>query len=255
MFAGRKQKVAKREAFRELAREAATGDSAALDRLPAAVSDARGEVDSRRLDPMLWDALEQAVEFVGGDGIVSVEEENHLATMASALGLDFNDLADQRPNAFATAVVGMINDGRTPTLEDSPVVLQKSETAFGAFAVTLLKEVSVREWRGGSSGVSIPLGHGVRYRTASVRGRSVVIGTELAAADSGPLIVTSKRTIFAGSKKTLEFRHEKLVSLQEFTDGLKLGVSNRQATSIFRFARTGTPSIAAALINSATRST
>jgi hypothetical protein len=88
---------------------------------------------------------------------------------------------------------------------------------------------------------------GIRYRVGGVRGRSVVIGSELVTADSGELVVTSHRTVFTGQAKTLEFRNDKLVGMEQYTDGLRLNVSNRQTASLFKLP--SGPSIAAALIS------
>ena len=110
-----------------------------------------------------------------------------------------------------------------------------------------MKEVAIRQYQAGTSSVSVPLGGGIRYRVGGVRGRSVVIGSELVATDTGVLaLVTSQRTVFTGQAKTLEFRNDKLVGMEQYTDGLRLNVSNRQTASLFKLP-TG-PSIAAALI-------
>jgi len=61
--------------------------------------------------------------------------------------------------------------------------------------------------------------------------------------------VTSSRTVFVGQKKTLEFRKDKLVGLEQFTDGIRLNVSNRQTASLFTMPAGQSPSIAAALIS------
>ena len=97
----------------------------------------------------------------------------------------------------------------------------------------------------GTSSVSVPLGAGIRYRVGGVRGRSVVVGSELIVQDAGGLHVTNQRVVFTGTAKTLEFRNDRMVGLEQFNDGLRLSVSNRQTASLFKLA---TPSIAAALI-------
>jgi hypothetical protein len=58
--------------------------------------------------------------------------------------------------------------------------------------------------------------------------------------------VTSQRVLFTGRAKTLEFRNDKMVGLEQFKDGLRLSVSNRQTASLFKLQ---SPSIAAALIS------
>jgi hypothetical protein len=64
------------------------------------------------------------------------------------------------------------------------------------------------------------------------------------------LTITSVRSVFVGARKAPEsFRHDKLVGVQEFLDGLRLSVSNRQTASLLTMPRTTSPSIAAALIS------
>lgn len=120
-------------------------------------------------------------------------------------------------------------------------MLKRGEEAYGSFSVSLLKEHAIREFRAGTSSVSIPLGHGVRYRIGGIRGRSVVVGTEQLVEDTGLLTVTNQRVVFTGRAKTLEFRNDRLIGLEQFTDGLRLNVSNRQTASLFKLSE---PSIA-----------
>jgi hypothetical protein len=67
-----------------------------------------------------------------------------------------------------------------------------------------MKEVVDREMRGGSTGVNVRMAKGVTYRVGRVRARSVVVGSHLDPADSGDLVVTDRRAVFMGAKKTLE---------------------------------------------------
>jgi hypothetical protein len=96
-----------------------------------------------------------------------------------------------------------------------------------------MKEVAVREWRGGAPGVSIRVAKGVRYHTSATRGKSVVVGSELQTADSGLLSVTSKRVVYTGNK-TIELSYAKLVKLDVFEDGVRIHVSNRQNAPLFK---------------------
>lgn len=110
------------------------------------------------------------------------------------------------------------------------MLLKQGEVAHGGFPAYLMRERAVREFRGGSHGVSVPLGGGVRYRVGAMRGRSVVVGTEVVAQDSGVLHVTNHRSLFTGRNKTLEFRHDRLVGVELFTDGLQLNVEPAEST-------------------------
>lgn len=117
---------------------------------------------------------------------------------------------------------------------ETTLLLKDDETALVEEPAGLLKEVARREFRGGTRGISIPLGHGVRYRTGAVRGHVETIGTEWQVADTGTLTVTDQRIVYHGGRKTLEFQFSKLAALQAYSDAIDLGVTNRQATSSFR---------------------
>jgi hypothetical protein len=131
---------------------------------------------------------------------------------------------------------------------DTSLLLKKDEAALLEAPVTLLKEVTDRQFRGGSQGVSIPLGHGVRYRAGAYRGHMVTIGTHWEAADTGQLTVTDSRVVYHGGRKTLEFPFSKLATLDVYKDAIDLGVTSRQSTSPFR---TGDPELIAGIIRAA----
>jgi len=154
------------------------------------------------------------------------------------------------PTAAPTASPAQTVDG-LPVVDPSgvPLMLHPGEVIHGLFQAQLLKQTVQREFRGGSAGFSFPLGHGIRMRTGSMRGHSVVVGTTSSVADTGPLIVTSTRTVFVGRQHTLEFDYPKLVGLRQYKDGLSLSVSNRQTTSTFQLAKHENPAQAVSLIS------
>jgi hypothetical protein len=90
---------------------------------------------------------------------------------------------------------------------------------------------------GGSSGFSIPLVAGIRYRVGSFKGR-VVPGEEMQIdKDSGIAKLTNQRLIFTGPLATSEWAFAKLLSSfsnPERTDFI-FGVSNRKKSSGLRF--------------------
>lgn len=247
----RQQRAQRRTSFEALANAAAGGDPDALAGLPEALAAARADWRPSKLRSALWQVVTEAVRRANSDDVLTLEEEKHLFALSGALGLDLGDVASNAPELFEELMVCRINDGRPPTLTDPPMLTKRGETAYGAFNAALMKEAVRREFRGGSSGVSIPVGFGVRYRTGRFRGHSVVVGTDLVAEDTGVLVVTNLRSVFAGSKKTLEFRHDRLVGMQQYRDGLRLNVSNRQTASLLKFSRGNSPTICAALITHA----
>jgi uncharacterized protein DUF2510 len=245
----RKDKLQDRDQFEALALQAAAGDAAAFSALPAALAEARGLWRAGKFEAKAWEAMTAAVRHVISDDVMTVDEEAHLHRLGAVLGTPVDAIGGKNFPLLEELVIAGINDGRFPRLEHPPIMVKNGERAYGSFGVALMKEVTIREFRGGSSSVSVPLGGGVRYRVGGFLGRSVVVGTELVAQDTGILVVTSTRSVFIGQKKTLEFRNDKLLGLEQFTDGLRLNVSNRQTASLFKMPPGQSPSIAAALIS------
>jgi hypothetical protein len=242
-----------RNQFESLAIKAAHGDTDAVQALPAAAAQAREYYrnEKKHLD-QAWAVMTVALRDVLTDDVLTEQGETHIAKLSFALGIQQwgVDLAHRNFALFEEVMVARINDGRPIPNDSAPLMTQPGETAFyPTFAVALMKEVVDREMRGGSSGVSVRIAKGVNYRVGQVRARSVVVGTHLEAQDSGDLVVTDRRAVFMGTKKTLEFRRDRLVGLAQYTDGLRLNVSNRQTASLFRFARGSSPNIAAALLS------
>jgi len=90
---------------------------------------------------------------------------------------------------------------------------------------------------GGSSGVSIPVGGGIRFRVGAMKG-SVVPGEELQVdKDQGVVMLTTERLIFTGPIHTNEWNFDKLLQLSTTPDQSDyfISVSNRQKTSGVRF--------------------
>lgn len=239
-----REERAERTELEELVAKAADGDDDAVAGLPGAVAKVEPGWLERHRVPLFAEAVRHAVR----DDLLDGPDSARLDRISEALGASVEDLRLHEPAAFDELVIGQVNDGRLPVVGNPPILTRRSEKVHGVFRADLMKEVSVHEFHGGASGVSIPLGRGVRYRVGAVRGHSEVVGSELVAQDSGILAVTSTRTVFSGLRKTLELRHDRLVELQEYEDGLRFNVSGRQTASLFRFATGSSPSLAAALI-------
>jgi hypothetical protein len=241
----RRAKAADRDEFEALAARAASGEMQAVATLPAAVAHARTLYRSGQLEKKLWATMASAVRSVIEDDVLTSEEEDHIHRLAEILGTPVQEIEKRDHALFEELVIAGINDGRFPRLENPGVMLKRGEDAYASFSASLMKEQAVREFRGGSRSVSVPLGGGVRYRVGGFRGRSVVVGSEVVVQDAGGLFITSQRVLFTGRTKTLEFRNDRMVGLEQYADGLRLSVSNRQTASLFKL---GSPSIAAALI-------
>jgi hypothetical protein len=191
----------------------------------------------------------EAANHAIGDQILTPDENRYLNELLGALGITWNDTNDIDPILQRKAFVSAINGGILPKVAEPHVLPKKGEIVHFEVAANLMKEVALKEYRGGYSGFSFPIGKtGVRYRTGGVRGRMVQVGTQLQVADTGLLAVTNKRAVYMGSRKTLDMPLAKLVNLNVFTDGVQFQMSNRVNPPLFQIDHS---EIVAALVNAA----
>ena len=216
----------------------------------------RALADPRRRD----DAHAALLAFSDGllaDDLLSTTEEQRWQAVGDALGVMQADL--NRPEfkgLLARMTIARINDGRLPELPagEAHLMAKRGETVHLETGAALMKEVIDREFRGGSRGVSVPIAKGVRFRTGSFRGQSVVVGSHLEAADTGIISVSSMRVVFLGVRRTIDTPYAKLASLDAFSDGIRIHASNRQTAPLFKIP-VGGEVVAAAIQAAAQRET
>lgn len=168
-------------------------------------------------------------EVTDPEGVVSVEGFRHFVEFVGDQGIDLASF----PDVAKDVRLGLARGGVFLPSEATTLILKKDETSLIDTPVNLLKEVTDREYVGGSRGVSIPLGGGVRYRAGAMRGHMVTVGIHWSVADEGTLTVTDRRAVYHGGRKTLEFPFAKLATLNVYSDAIDLGVTSRQTTSSF----------------------
>lgn len=163
------------------------------------------------------------------NGMVSIEGLREFGQFTIDHDIDLGLLTEE----WKALRVGLAQGGLFLKIE-STLLLRKDEGALFEAQANLLKEVADREFRGGSRGVSVPLGHsGVRLRAGAFRGHMVNLGSHWETADGGVLTVTDQRVVYHGGRKTLEFPYSKLASMEVYRDAICLGVTSRQSTSMF----------------------
>ena len=171
------------------------------------------------------------------DDVLTPADEARVTQAGDALGVSRADLNSAEFRGLVMHMtIARINDGRLPEVPagHARLMAKRGETVHLETGAALMKEVVDREFRGGSRGVSIPIAKGVRYRTGSFRGKSVVVGSHLEAADTGIISVSSKRVVFMGARKTIETPYAKLAGLDAYSDGVRIHASNRQTAPLLR---------------------
>jgi hypothetical protein len=212
-----------------------------------AASDAAG-LSGHDLRKITASTFRTFAESVLADNILNEKEEAELLNVANALGIEQADLQTDFGDILNELVVARVNDGRLPTVASPSLMTTEGEVVHMQESASLMKEVAIREYRGGYSGFSFRVMKGVRFHTGGVRGHSVVVGTEMQVADAGTLVVSSRRIVFLGSKSTMEIAYKKLLNMDVFTDGVRFHISNRKTAPLFKLA-SGT--VVAAIVNAA----
>lgn len=104
------------------------------------------------------------------------------------------------------------------------IILNRDEQAHCYSGARLMEERAVRQSTGGAIRVTKGLYVG--------RSKSESHG-ELRIIDSGSLLLTNKRLIFNGDMRNIEYRLDKIISVEEYKDAIEIGSSNRQKVQLF----------------------
>lgn len=122
---------------------------------------------------------------------------------------------------------------------DSEFISQPGEAVFAKMTNTALIEPRRQpgHYQSHSSGVSVPLGLGIRYRSGGSRGRYVQGAEVQTAVDVGTVFATNKRVVFRGAKATRECRFDKMVGVthDQKTGTTVISVANRQKPMVIRY--------------------
>lgn len=194
------------------------------------------------------EAFIRYAQAVLADDHLTEDEEDAFAAVAEALGITQANM-EAHVGIYTQLQVAKLNDGRLPTMDSAHLIAKKGEVVHLETTAALLKEVAVREFRGGSQGVSFRVAKGVRYRVGAMRGHMVTVSTQMQVADTGVLSITSQRGAFLGNRKTIDMPYSKLIGMELFSDGVRFSLSNRQTAPLFRVSCS--PDVLGALLNAA----
>lgn len=241
--------------FTKVAGQIATGDreqvASALGQLRAD-SALTYDVPAPVRQPIATNAFRSFAGVALADDRLTEDEEQELLAAADALEIG---LRSEVPDLFARLAVAQANEGRLGSIENPHRILPKQgEVVHIQTDAALLKEVAIRQWQGGYGGVGFRVAKGVTFRTGHVKGKSVVVGSEIKIEDTGVLSVTSSRVSYLGDRKTVDIPFSKLVGLDVFSDGLTLQSSSRQNAILLRV-NEGYGEVVAATINAAMQHT
>lgn len=147
--------------------------------------------------------------------------------------------AEKERNAYLAQFGGIdpaevIAHVRAGTYRSEPagIITHKGETILWGTAATLSEDKTSSTFVGGSSGISVPMGYGFRFRVGSFQGHSIH-SEHLTQIDRGKLIITTERLIFAGGKSTITIPVAKVLHTVLYKNGVDVRAENRKKREVF----------------------
>ncbi|MBA3632019.1 MAG: hypothetical protein H0W58_04280 [Acidobacteria bacterium] len=180
----------------------------------------------------------QVVQKAIADKRVTDQEKESIFTIARQLDVLPECVEWARQQIQYYSLFYYIESGGTlPIGTPQNLILQKGENCNLCIPAILLEErVVSRQYSGGSQGISIPIVKGIRYSVGKQRGSMQSI-SGIVPVSEGYFIITNKRLVFSGNKKSTSTAFNKLIDLQLFNDGLKYSSTSRQKPFIVRFTK------------------
>lgn len=243
------QQTQARNSFDSVLRSVVEG-TADLALVPSQLDDIRESADFRDgqdLAKRLASARALISSIAYDDYLDEVGDEELKARLA-AIGLPEDTLQTVAWDAARTILVSRANAGRLGIVRQPRLLAKRDEIVHLEVPANLLKEVTIREYRGGYGGASFQVAKGVRFHTGGTRGSLVPVGTEIQVADTGTFSISNQRAVYLGARKNQEFRFDKLLGAQLYVDAITLQVSNRQNATTLGL---GDPDLVAAYLNAA----
>jgi hypothetical protein len=188
--------------------------------------------------------LTKYVDYLLADGVLTAAKQDQLMDYTRSLGVNLN----QYPAILNRVVIANAYAGRLPRAAPPfHIMLRPGEEIYLETYASLLKEVADRAWQGGSSGVSVRVVKGVRFRTGQTRGHIQQVGTKAVITDSGTLSVSSTRVVFSGETTTHESHYRDIVNLKVTGHGITLAVSKNRDIATFAYVTGGGEMIVAVI--------
>ena len=172
-------------------------------------------------------ALRDAV----ADSRITAEENEELRQLREHLGLSDRDLRDDVAQLRRICVLSEVEREHLPHV-DAPVQLASGETCHWAVQARLADRLAAPGRKSELRSVHFDV---AKYEHFSAIGERSPLreSDEMLPTDLGVLLVTSRRTLFHGARRTVIMPHMKLNSVELYRDGLSVEESEPAHRSYF----------------------
>ena len=183
-------------------------------------------VSQSQLREVLITEWEKSVERFLEDSQLSESEETLLMEFASRLSLSQAEL-DKRGAYTRLVKAAVIRDLMNGIIPDRirvegklPFKFQKNEKMIWVFPhVKYYEDRKKRRYVGGHHGMSFRIAKGVYYRIGAFKGHPVEV-KERVFVGEGILCITTKHLYFGCEVKNFRIRHDKIVAIVPYSDGV-----------------------------------
>lgn len=184
-------------------------------------------IPKSKLDELYENVYSDKIDEMLDDGLLSEDEETILEEFQDFYNIEQKVL--DKNNAISKVVGASILrnmfegkkiTGRIKIIGDLPFKFMKSEELIYLYPKALFSEQRIKtEYEGESSGVSLRIVKGLYYRTSTFKGRPIrkAIMKDIA---YGMMALTNKHLYFASSEKSFRIRYDRIISLDNYTDGI-----------------------------------
>ena len=168
------------------------------------------------------------------DRRLSPDEDAMLTKLSAHFNVSDKDKIRSYKDLARFKLLHSIELGELPVVNASGLSLQKNEQVHWVQSSSMLEEKTKRQYIGGSRGVSVRIAKGVSFRTGGFRGH-VETSQEIVPVSAGELIITNKRIVFRGDRKNFTSTWAKIIDLELFGNGIRIGKEGQQKPGLFQF--------------------
>ena len=154
------------------------------------------------------------------DRKVTDEELEQINELRRKLELAEEEISPTLQTLAKLRFLTQLEEGILPEIE-TDIFLRKKEVAHYQTFAELYEERVKKEYVGGHSGFSIRIAKGVYWRVGGFKGRPIE-RTIITQIDQGKLVVTNKRLVFSGERKSFSVPFSRLIDLELFKDAVKI---------------------------------
>lgn len=193
-------------------------------------------------------AYNAAFRAAKSDGKITSDEEAELNKLQKFLKIPDTEISKSKRELARLRVLTEVQNGNLPTAFVPNLILQKGEIAYWSEPGNILEERVVRRrYEGGSQSVSFRIAKGVSYRIGGHRGH-VVADKAVIPVSSGELVITNKRVVFRGDAKSFNFKFDKLLDINFYSDGVRL-TDDKGKPRIVKFSNEGNTDIVGTVLS------